>query len=209
MILLSAFSVQEASAQRTMPGRFFAGLKYSMTAFPSDLNRTQEYDFGMGQYLGDIYWYAGAEFTPISWNPDIQRSIVGIADVHGGVMYRAVCTRNRMLSLYVGGHAVAGIDFGSDNPISDTIDIKTDTQTNSIVHFNDDGTDETDYSSTVSGKEPFAPTKFTYGLTPRVELEFFPLKQFAIVADFSLHLRFQSQFSNVYGRFGIGARYNF
>lgn len=96
----------QASAQRTMPGRFsvavngcFNGSSVSAEAF-------------FGQYTLGGYWEAGLLANDYGWPLSVSgRLQYDQLAVAGGYQFRLAATRDRAVNLYGGGGVFAGLEF--------------------------------------------------------------------------------------------------
>lgn len=188
--LLALMGSQEVAAQRTVSGQRMVSANFMKTFSPSGSGKVMGADAYFGQYLGTFYWQAGAQFTGGKGVP------VMCFNLSAGAMYRLFGTRNRMFNGYVGGNALVGVDFASGSKaVSDVI------QSDDLGGVSVDDIDKSE--------EKVYETGFVYGLEPRVELEFFPFRAFALVGGVALPVKFKTQQDVVSGRLYVGLRLNF
>jgi hypothetical protein len=188
-IVLSLFLTGlPARAQRTMKGQFFLTGSFMKNFYPAAGTDVLGGEVYFRQYLGSFYWHAGLQYTP-----SYEKVPMGCVNLAGGAMYRLLETRSRMFNLYVGGDALFGCDYpGGRNVVADiVVDDKT-------------GAIKTDDVPDDSGK-----TAIVYGVEPRIELEFFLLKQVALVAGASAPVKIRTQQDVLSGRYFAGLRVNF
>lgn len=177
-----------ARAQRTMKGQFFITGSFMKNFYPAPSTDVLGGEVFFGQYLGSFYWHAGLQYTP-----SYEKVPMGCVNLAGGAMYRLLETRSRMFNVYVGGDALFGCDYpGGRNVVEDiVVDDKT-------------GAIKTDDVQDGSGK-----TAIVYGVEPRIEFEFFVLKQVALVGGASAPVKVKTQQDVLTGRFFAGLRVNF
>lgn len=112
--------------------------------------------------------------------PLYARQSVGTVAAYGGFMYRVVGTRSHSFNVYAGGRLYVGGDY--QKPVLE------------------------------EGQEEVSLEKYTWGLmvavAPRLELELFVLRRFALTAGFSVPVKIQSQMDLLSGRATFGIRYN-
>lgn len=180
-ILMAAFAAAlilvspGADAQRTMRNQWYATAEYRHDISAGDVYM---HGFGVsfGQYLMDMYWQAGA--SRVNRLGDTHR---GLYLLEGGAAYRLFSLRSHILNFYVGGNVVFGYDFGERAvavPATETeIDL---TGKGTGVNFSD-------LISGV-GSDSSYPSGFCYGITPKLEMEVFPLRKLAVVAGLDASL---------------------
>ena len=166
----------EARAQRTIRGQSFISANFVKTLSPALSRDSMGAELWYGRYLDTFYWQAGLQYMP-GYIKDSERRAPGCFTVAGGAMYRLLSTRSRMFSCYIGGNALFGVEFADGNKA--IADIMKDPVTGTIP------------VETVEDS-PYV-TKVTYGLEPRFEVEFFPLKSAALVGGLSLPVKVQTQ----------------
>lgn len=144
-------------------------------------------EVSFGQYLLQGYWFSAANFTNRVEIDNASQEVVNYPRLQGmgGYMQRLYGSRERELNVYGGGDVFLGVEM---------FDLyqKLTAPTKQALYKNG----VSDY-------------RFLYGLSPRAEVEYFPLSNIAIVAKFRLPVCFNSNTSVLGVEFGIGARFNF
>ena len=187
IVSILLLNVREARAQRTIAGQMFVSADFMAAVHPRGSHVVGGEAF-VGQYRGAFYWMGGLQHTPAT-----ERVNVGCTDVAGGVMYRLVDTRNRMLNIYAGGLALVGLDYPKGRkPVEDLI-VNPDT---GAIDTSGEGA-------------PSARTAFVVGVEPRLELEVFPVGGFGLVGGVAAPLKFVTQQDVLSIRLYAGLRVNF
>ncbi len=187
IVSIFLFNVREARAQRTIAGQMFVSADFMAGVHPAGSHVVGGEAF-VGQYSGAFYWMGGLQLTPATDRVDI-----GCTDVAGGVMYRLVDTRNRMLNIYAGGLVLVGLDYPKGRkPIED------------LVVNPDTGAIDTSGEGASSAR-----TAFVVGVEPRLEMEVFPVGGFGLVGGVSAPLKFVTQQDVFSIRLYAGLRVNF
>ena len=172
-----------ASAQRTAYGERQLNIEAHVSPAPS-FGAALSY----GQYLLTSFWEGGVTADDYLK----QNSEDGLFDNlrvegYGAFLYRIFGTRNRQLSVYVGGDAFLGFEFLDP--------FKRLTQPSYQSYLNDG----------------YKASQFIYGVSPRAEAEFFVSRDIALVARVRVPVTLNTQFrSDLVGFVGaVGVRYNF
>ena len=180
VFLMASF---HASAQRTAYGERLLGL--SATASPrSAYGATAEF----GMYLLNSYWTGGLALEDrlkrhVSGQPFGNARVEGF----GSYMYRIYGTRNRQLSVYVGGDIFLGFEFL--DPFKQL--------------------DEPTWNSMLNGG--YKEYRFIYGASPRAAVEFFVTGDLAVTAGIRIPVTLNGAFKQDLVDFAgfLGARHNF
>lgn len=137
-------------------------------------------DICYGRYLLGGYWYAGGGAM---WHRVVTtgRNLMGFIDMcaSGGYMHRIFCTRSRNLCLYAGGGAFLGYEM-----------------------YDPKG----ELPSSISTGLPSG--TFLYGITPRIEVEFFFTGKMALIAGCAAPINFSSPITKARPRITLGIRAN-
>lgn len=182
LLALVAFAVcVSASAQRTARAQFFIDAR-GVVSFPEF---TFGASLGMGQYRSLFYWDAGLSLLSdrVYFSNGKSAPFVDYL-AGGGASWRALSSRTRGVSLYLGGQGFLGAEVydpaGVLSPAEKTL---------------------------VDGSV-FSGARFVYGLKPQVTLEGFVWNRLAVVLSASMPLVFNSRVSVVRGAVSLGLRYN-
>lgn len=174
-------STLSAHAQRTAVGmnQISATVNTSLSSFGGEVL--------YGRYLSYGYWFGNASFVDRA-ERDAQLSDImhhQRFQAGGGYMARLYGTKTRSLSLYGGGDVFIGAEmldvFKSTSPV----------------------TRQSFYSA------GFTDFRFIYGLSARLEAEYFPINNLAIVGLIRAPICLNTRFSVLGLELGVGARINF
>lgn len=191
MVASLLFLGMEARAQRTVRGQSFISADFAATFSPVLSRGAKGAEVWYGQYLDVMFWQAGLQYMP-GYVKDSEHSAPGCFTLSGGAMYRLFGTRSRIFNGYVGGHALFGAEFkDGQKAIADLI------------------VDDSGHISTEETEDPGYKTAIVYGVEPRFEVEFFPLKSVALVGGVSVPVKIQTQKDVVSARGYVGVRINF
>ena len=186
VLVLAAASVQ-ARAQRTVRGQSLVSAAFMQTVSPPGATSVQGGEVLYGRYLPNSYWQAGAQYMPATGDGGI-----GCFTFAGGMMWRLAESRSRVFSLYLGGNALFGADFGD---ISKAVtDIVAEESSDSITSAPGDGDDEG------------VKTAFVYGIEPRVEVELYLFRKAALVLGVQIPIKMLTQQNNLSLRLSAGIR---
>ncbi len=202
------FGSVEANAQRTMRGQYFGTVNFIDSFYPSEEKGMLGIEAALGQYHGSFYWDTGFQFSPVS-----EKIGLGCLNVMAGVMWRPICTRDRMLNVYIGGHVIAGADFTGKRFLNDALSggsgTVSDTSGSEDVDSLSEDVIDIDEQVGAESENDLSSTQFVYGVIPRIEFEFFPFKTIALVSGMEAPIKFKSQTSSFSARFYVGLRVNF
>ncbi len=208
---LMALSTVSACAQRTMNRQFFVNADYLMTLHPGDETGVNGMEVFAGEYLRNFYWNIGFQLYP-----RLNRINLGCVNVAAGAMWRPFSTRDRMFSMYIGGNLIAGADFSGPHVINDIIsgssdDSSSEVSTESVnpSEVSTEPVNPTEEEGTEVPVEHKSSTQAVYGLSPRIEFEFFPLRKVAVVAGVEAPFKLRAQSSNFSLKGFVGLRVNF
>jgi len=183
-ILLFLGSTQLANAQRTAYGERMISIDVSLSQF----NRTSlGAGLSYGQYLLNSYWFGGLNFVNRVEIHSASGEAVNYPRLQGfgGYMYRLLGSRSRQVNLYGGGDLFIGGEF---------FDLfKTLTGPTRKAYL-EGGVKE---------------AKFIFGLSPRLEGEFFISSAVAITAGIRVPFCILTNFDIPGVEMSLGARVNF
>lgn len=188
ILCITLLSSLTANAQRTAYGERML----SLSVHYSQLNSSSiGAEVSYGQYLLSGYWFVALNFTNrIEKDTDSQDNVhYPRLQGYGGYMHRIWGSRERDINFYGGGDVFIGAEF------FDLFKTLTEPTKNSLYESG-----ITDY-------------RFLYGLSPRIEAEYFPFKYIALTARIRMPLCFNSNigtlgFDKMFEA-GIGVRFNF
>lgn len=177
LIIALAVMTVPAFAQRTSPGQF----ESSITA---DLIASEGGSVQFGGYTRAGFWDTGIEahfYDEYTTGASaLKNSNVGEWYARGGYMLRALSTRDRTVSFYLGGGIIAGYE--------------------KVQRWYEDG---------LAGSPEENVSAFSAGLYPKAELEVYPFEKLALVvsAFVPVNLLSEKQMARVVS--GVGLRYCF
>lgn len=166
-----------ASAQRTSPGQYEASINASLFT-----DQGGSLQFGIYSDYG--YWDTGVEahfydeYT--SGASALKNSNVGEWYARGGYMFRALSSRDRVISFYIGGGILAGYE--------------------KVQRW---------YKSGYVGDEEENVSAISCGIYPKAELEVFPFEKLALVFSAAVPVNFMSEKQMARVTAGAGIRYCF
>lgn len=171
----------EAHSQRTAKGQllFSGSFDYNLSSIGGELS--------VGQYLHFGYWAAGINFQNRAYSINGINNKANFQQLEpmGVFMYRILKTPSRFLNLYAGADAFIGAEF------MDMFASLPKTVLNAMVN------------------KGYQYTRFIYGGGLRIEGEYFPLPQLAIILPFRLSITGNTAMKETVGfSVGIGVRYN-
>lgn len=178
-----------SNAQRTMKGQWFATADYCQD-FRKE-GRLLGPEVIVGQYFSGFYWDAGVSMLARLADGKSGIAHRGMYLLEGGACYRLFSTRSHMVDFYVGCDVVFGYDFG-----------------NKVVEYKETEIDINSGLSSVVNQSAKVPVTvshgISYGLVPKVEMEFFPLKTVAVVGGLRTRLLAQTYDTTVEATAGAG-----
>lgn len=182
-VLVLCISAINANAQRTADGQthFSIGAAYNFSFSASAEIRG-------GQYLSFGYWDVGVSAPVYRYKASQTGMIFDVSHIvaEGQMMFRFFASRTRAINLYIG----SGVFLGAE-------------VTDLFKHLKD-GEFPTLEDGTYCKK-----TNFIFGLSPRVEAEFFVFPSTALLLYARTPLSFLSQYGLFNAEAGLGVRHNF
>lgn len=172
----------DLSAQRTSKDQFLITGSVTTPAFSSVGG-----EVSFGRYLRYSYWSAGVmtENPSVALSSAAQRAQFNLFAGYGSFMYRVIKTPTRVFNVYAGADVFLGME---------ALDV--------YARLTEEA-----YKALLN--EGYQASRFIYGGGLRVELEFFPLRRWALVMPLRVSAKGNSGSGQIFGySFGLGVRYN-